>query len=287
MQEVEFQCERGKIAGLRMGNPSGAKVLALHGWLDNAASFLPIAPYLQQFDLVALDLPGHGKSDHRAPGYDYVFVDWVHDVLDVLDALEWPRAHILGHSMGGAIASLLAAGQSDRLLSLTMIEALGALAGSSKHAARRWHDAVSTRRHFKLKMADQRSFDLNTAVRARLAATPMTAEDAELIVQRNLIQTGDDLYQWRSDRRLRWPTAVRLSEETAQSLLRAITLPTLLIAADPPSVFMYEAIRDQRLACLPQAQRHVLTGGHHLHMEQPLAVASIIAQWLPQHDAAL
>ena len=82
MQEVTLDTARGPLAALRGGDPSGPKLLCLHGWLDNAASFLPLAPHLAGFDWVALDLPGHGASSHRAPGYDYAFADWLHDVLE-------------------------------------------------------------------------------------------------------------------------------------------------------------------------------------------------------------
>ena len=81
--------------------------------------------------MVALDLPGHAGSDHRAPGYDYMLVDWIHDVLDALDALEWQRTLLLGHSMGGAIATLGAVAAPERIARLALIEALGPLAGDS------------------------------------------------------------------------------------------------------------------------------------------------------------
>ncbi|MGH8027673.1 MAG: alpha/beta fold hydrolase, partial [Pseudoxanthomonas sp.] len=60
MQEVAFDVPLGRVTGLRSGTMGVTKVLALHGWLDNAASFLPLAAYLPGVDLVMLDLPGHG-----------------------------------------------------------------------------------------------------------------------------------------------------------------------------------------------------------------------------------
>ena len=62
MKEISLDTARGPIVGLRSGDPDGPKLLALHGWLDNAASFVPLMPELARYDFVALDLPGHGAS---------------------------------------------------------------------------------------------------------------------------------------------------------------------------------------------------------------------------------
>ena len=115
MQEISLDTARGTITALQSGNLDGEKILCLHGWLDNAASFIPLMPSLENYHVVALDMPGHGGSQHRLPGYDYVFVDWIHDVLDAMDSLGWQKAHLLGHSMGGAIATIVAASAPERI----------------------------------------------------------------------------------------------------------------------------------------------------------------------------
>src|SRR3546814_404711 len=75
MREFELETPAGRIAGLRCGEPGMPRVLALHGWLDNAASFVPLAVEFERIgtrvDLVAPDLPGHGRSAHLPPGADY------------------------------------------------------------------------------------------------------------------------------------------------------------------------------------------------------------------------
>ena len=55
------------VAGLRSPGTGGQRVLALHGWLDNAASFVPLAAQLPGLELVAIDLPGHrsGRASCR------------------------------------------------------------------------------------------------------------------------------------------------------------------------------------------------------------------------------
>ena len=87
--EIRLPTGRGELAALRAGTPGGPPLLALHGWLDNAASFEPLFAELAGFDLVALDLAGHGVLAHCVAGYDYVYLDWLHDVLDALDVLGW------------------------------------------------------------------------------------------------------------------------------------------------------------------------------------------------------
>ncbi len=278
MQEIFLDGARGRIAALRAGNPDGVALLAMHGWLDNAASFVPLLPYLRAFDVVALDLPGHGASDHRAPGYDYFFFDWIHDALDALDALGWSRAHLLGHSMGAAIATLLAAATPERVRRLALIESLGPVAVAADTAAQRLRAAVLARRS--VAQRPRRVIpDLDTAVASRLAVGDMRAEAARMIVARNLegVEGG---WRWRSDPRLVLPSHLRITEEAALAIVAAVEAPTLLIAADPAPPYFTEALRESRVARLRDGRRIVVRGGHHLHMEQPEVVGPILRDFL-------
>ncbi|RZA20347.1 MAG: alpha/beta fold hydrolase, partial [Lysobacteraceae bacterium] len=128
MREAGIDIPLGRIAALRT-HGDGPRVLALHGWLDNAASFIPLSPHLHQLDVVAIDLPGHGRSAHLPAGTDYSFVGAMNAVLDVADALGWARFALLGHSMGAGIASLIAAACPQRIERLLAIDALRAGGG--------------------------------------------------------------------------------------------------------------------------------------------------------------
>jgi pimeloyl-ACP methyl ester carboxylesterase len=278
LRELRLESPRGELAALRGGTPGGPRLLCLHGWLDNAASFLPLAPALADFDLVALDLPGHGASAHRAPGHDYAFADWIHDVLDALDGLGWDRADLLGHSMGGAIACAVAAAAPARVRRLALVEALGPIAGDPAAAGTRLREAVAARRA--LAGRPPRVIpDVDTAVAARLAASRMTPEAARLIVERNLRRVEGG-HAWRSDPRLTLPTQLRLTEETVQAMLRAIEAPVLVVAADPAPVYFSPEVRTQRMACLADGRLEVIAGGHHLHMEQAPRVAAPLRDFL-------
>lgn len=279
MQEISLSTARGIVTALQSGNPEGEKILCLHGWLDNAASFVPLMPLLEKYHVVALDMPGHGGSQHRMAGYDYVFVDWIHDVLDVLDSLGWQQAHLLGHSMGGAIATIVAASAPERVNKLLLIEALGPIAGIADEAGMRLRQAVAARRKLDKDKSARIIPDLETAVNARLAASKMTRDAARLIVQRNL-QEVEGGYAWRSDPRMMLPTHVRTDESFIRSWIRAIEAKTLVIAADPAPVYFSPEQRAGRLAELKHGSVAVIPGGHHLHMEQPELVGKNILDFL-------
>ena len=278
MREVAFDTVFGRLAGLRFGT-GGAPVLALHGWLDNAASFVPLAPHLHGVDLVALDLPGHGASAHLPPSAEYAQAGAARAVLAAADALGWSRFALLGHSMGGAIATLLAAAAPARVMRLALIEALGGLVDDETNTARRLREAfdaaaspAGTRR---------RVFpDPATAVRARLQAGGLSEDAARLIVARGLAPAGDGGFAWRSDARLTRPTAVRMTEAQMRDIISAIDCPVRLVHAVPAFEYFPADVRDARAACLRDVEVIALDGGHHLHMEQPEAVAAVLADFL-------
>jgi pimeloyl-ACP methyl ester carboxylesterase len=281
MREIRLPGGRGELAALRFGDPDGTKLLALHGWLDNAASFVPLAASLEDFDVVALDLPGHGASAHRAAGYDYVYVDWLHDVLDALDALGWARVHLLGHSMGATLASTRAAAAPERVAKLALVEGLGPLGGPAESAGTRLREAVAARRALDARRDDAPRVikDIDTALAARLQATPMREADARLIVERNL-QAVPGGWSWRSDPRLRLPSSTRLPEAAIRAILQAIEAPTLLVAAEPSPPYFPPSLRAERVACLRDASLHVLEGGHHLHMERAPEIGALLRDFL-------
>lgn len=114
-----------RIALLDNGRQGKPLVIALHGWLDNGASFLPLAPHLAECHLVCIDLPGHGHSDHKPT--PYVFVDWLDDLHQIAQAAGWQRFILLGHSLGALIASAYAGVFPEQIVRLILLEGLGPL----------------------------------------------------------------------------------------------------------------------------------------------------------------
>ncbi|WP_226467239.1 alpha/beta fold hydrolase [Luteimonas panaciterrae] len=296
MQEFSLDIPLGRITGLRGGTPGAPRVLALHGWLDNAASFVPLSAHLSGIELVAPDLPGHGGSVHLPRGADYSFAGAMHNVLDIADALGWDRFALLGHSMGAGIASLVAAASPQRITRFLAIEALGALPETPERTVTRLREAVAATRALAGKRL--RTFpSLETAVRARMQAGALGVSEmaARLLVDRGAraVHTDEGLggYEWSSDPRLTLPTMVRMTVEQVRNLIAGIECPTRVIYADPPQPYLPEPLRSENVALLPRGERVIVPGTHHLHMEQPAVVAAAIGDFLirvdPEFDSSL
>ncbi|MEJ7747293.1 MAG: alpha/beta hydrolase [Luteimonas sp.] len=282
MHDIALDTPLGRIHALRSaaGGPSGIapRVLALHGWLDNAASFVPLSQHLHDVDLVAIDLPGHGRSAHLPPGADYSFAGAVNAVLDSADALGWDEFALLGHSMGAGIGSLVAAACPQRITRFVAIEALGALAEVPERTVERMRDAIAAARALPGKRL--RVFpDIDMAVRARMQSNGLSEPAARLLAVRGVraVQGG---HTWSSDPQLTLPTMQRMTEAQISNLVAGIACPTRVIFANPAQVYLPDALRRARVALLPRGELIVLDGTHHLHMEDPRAVAAAIGDFL-------
>lgn len=277
--EIRTQVPLGELTGLQWGDPAAPALIALHGWLDNAASFTRLAPLLAAKQrVIALDLPGHGHSLHL-PGADhrYHLVDQVDVVLEFADALRLPRFDLLGHSLGAGIATLAAAAAPARVGRLALIEGLGPLADEGVQTLTRWQSAYA---HRVRAQRPARTFaTIDAAVAARVAVGGLDPDEAYPIIARNL-RAVDGGYAWRSDRRLRHTTPVRIEEQQLRRILGGVTAPALLILAEPASPYLPAAMMAARAACVRDIHVEHLAGPHHLHIRHPGEVAARIAAFL-------
>jgi pimeloyl-ACP methyl ester carboxylesterase len=248
----------------------GLPIIALHGWLDNAASFIPLAEHLAGYHLLALELPGHGRSGHLPAAARYHLADNLHWLAAVADAMGWQRFLLLGHSMGAAIATLAAAAMPQRVIALGLIDGLGPLAFTPRQE-------VDRLRHFFATGAAARSSrpfaDPAAAARARMKHSryPISLAAATVLSERNLCREGEG-YAWCYDERLKAASSHYYSEEQVRGILATIECPSLLLSAEQGALAGWEGLCARRDA-LTGLQVVELAGGHHLHMERPDVVA--------------
>lgn len=262
VDELRFEVNGQLIAARATGPVEGLPVLALHGWLDNAASFRALSPALEGVRLIALDLIGHGFSDHRPAGTPYYIWDNLTDVIGVADELGWSRFHLLGHSMGASICSLLAGAFPERVESLVLIEGLGPLVDTPAEAPEQMARAIRSRSRRKRSARFYASME--DAVQARMRGRfPVGEKAARWLVERSLVHTARG-FRWRSDPALNLPSVLRMTEEQVRAFLERICCPTLLVLGTDGIATELTAAR---AACIARLQQISLEGGHHLHLE--------------------
>lgn len=261
------------------GKADAPPLLALHGWLDNAGSFARLAPLLaDRWRFIALELPGHGHSDHLPAGLHYHFVDYVRCVLAATETLGLQRYNLLGHSLGAGISALVAAAQPERIERLLLIEGLGPIGDDGHLTLRRFRDAMTTHATGR----SLRAFpSIEKAISARTMASGLPGEQARPIVERGLRETTDG-WHWRSDPRLNRPSPLRTAEAQIHALLQGIEAPTALLLARPDTPYLPGPQMQARANCVGDIAVTHMDGGHHLHLEHPSAVADWASKHLPQ-----
>jgi pimeloyl-ACP methyl ester carboxylesterase len=277
-QSLQLDLDDIRLAALAWGPPEGRPVLATHGWLDNAATMTGLAPLLCEvlpLRIVCLDLPGHGLSEHKRGPYH--FIDWVADVLQAADALGWQTFSLLGHSMGAGLSTLVAGTMPERIERCVLLEGLGPLTEEPQHAARRL--ARSLRAEQRKQDKQKRLFDgPETAAERLREAAAMAPASARTLIERGLVEV-DGGWNWRADPKLRLDSRMRLSEAQLHSFLAAITCPVLLVRARQGWPFDAELF-SKRAAAVSSLELVDIEGGHHVHLDNPEAVAKLLIPFL-------
>jgi len=253
-------------AGVEWGDPDGYPILALHGWLDNALSFSVIAPFLNEYRLIALDLSGQGLSDHRSSDATYHIWDDVPQLLSVVTTLGLDQLAVLGHSRGAAIAVLLATALEDRCARLLLLDGMLPRPTPDESAVEQF--LQSQRDHLGLPNHQPRFFeDIEGFVGARVRLG-FSESSARLLAPRALREIADG-WTLVHDPRLNHASAVKLSPGMCRAFYAAMTKPTLALVAEKG--LRVRGGLEASLAAvaeIPNCRVEQVPGSHHTHMEE-------------------
>ncbi|MEM1111762.1 MAG: alpha/beta fold hydrolase [Pseudomonadota bacterium] len=283
-RELGWQAGGLHIAGLGWGQPGARPVLALHGWLDNAASFSQLGPRLIGCECVALDLTGHGRSAHRSTDATYQIWDDLPQIASVIDQLGWQEFDLLGHSRGAVIACLLGAAMPERVKRLVLLDGIGPYPAGEESADQRLRKFIDDRQ--RLLARELKVYDTEQeAITVRQAQDKMPPEAAALISRRNLRAGPAGFgYSWSTDPRLRGTSAVKFSQAQVEEIWRSLSMPGLLLLADPGQ--NYAGMREWATGVaesMPDMRVETFAGGHHFHMEAAAAeIAGRIVEFLQE-----
>lgn len=275
-KHIDLMINSMKFSALEWGASGQFPVLALHGWLDNAASFYRIAPHLTNCHIVAIDMAGHGQTDHRIGSSSYHCFDDIREVFCIADNLGWKRFAILGHSRGAIIGALAAGTFPDRITHLGLIEGVLMEGIDPEKSPQQLASAIRG-----LDYQANKSLtvypDVKTAIQARERGMfPLSHDAAKAITERGL-KTIEGGFCWSSDPRLLAPTPVKLTHQQFASFINNISAACELVMGKKGLQDSYSDYLNE-VASYPFIKSHLLEGGHHLHMEDDAEAVATIFQ---------
>lgn len=280
-KERQFTLNGLTFCAMEWGDDSGEPVIALHGWLDNAATFINLAPHLQGLHIIALDMAGHGKSAHRLGCGAYSFWDDLQDIFALADKLGWSRFSLLGHSRGAIISVIAASVFPERVKRLALIEGVSPEPLSADNAPQQMAQSLKYLASLQRKPRTVYSTE-QAAIVARMNGMFVLSEAAATPLTQRGIRKVTGGYSWSSDIRLMAPSPLKLTQEHISVFLRTIKCPVKLILAEEGLPKIYPTLITM-LKAFPHIPYCILPGGHHLHLEsEHLSVANVLTSFFSE-----
>ncbi len=280
-KDCEFHLNGMTLRGRRWGDEGGMSVLALHGWLDNCASFdflvpLMLAPDPKKYDIVALDLAGHGLSDRRSGMSAYNIWQDIIELLLVTEQLGWTEFALMGHSRGAMISMLFAATYPEKITHLAAIEGLLPGTATEEQAPAQLRMALEGIRSSFHKPSNYHA-SLDAAVKARERGfMPLIHPDALALAKRAVRQSEKGFY-WCYDPKLLAPSEIKLTPGQVKAFVDEFhkqypdpappgQKPVAVFIVGNTGILDWFSDSIETLKNYPGIKVEHLEGGHHLHM---------------------
>ena len=283
---------------MQWGTPSPGKtpLVMVHGWMDVAASFQFVIDALKDDHwVIAPDWRGFGLTD--TPSTDnFWFPDYLADLDQLLDHFVGERpVNLLGHSMGGHIATMYSGIRPERIQKLINLEGFGMPTTRPAQAPSRlaqWMDQLKAVQRGEM---DLKPYPNLEAVAQRLIKTnPRLGTDKAHWLAQHWARANDQ-GEWRilGHAAHKVVNAQLFKVDETQAIYERITAPTLCVVASSDSMSQWWQARYtldefmQRIAAVPNINHAVIEdAGHMLHHDQPEQLAHLIENFLAQAQNA-
>jgi pimeloyl-ACP methyl ester carboxylesterase len=276
----DLQAVSGRVASgdveifyRKFGKPGRTPVLIVHGlsffsydWID------PAKRMAHEREVVAIDMRGFGESDW-SPGRDYKLETLSSDVTNVLDALGWKKAVLMGHSFGGRVCLATAGWKPERAAGLVLVDFAPDLAPAGRrHVAERIGRQPDIFSSVDEAMAyhGHNNVSANSPLRARWQA---------------FLRQTDHGYVLRRDLHYRDNFKRALEGQSSPvpaflwPMLSELKIPVLIIRASQSD--MFEAATLEKARSLNPAITGIeLVGSHDLAGDNPAGLSSAINEFL-------
>jgi pimeloyl-ACP methyl ester carboxylesterase len=254
--------------------PPGPGVILVHGGAAHSHWWDHVAPALcQAHRVVAVDLSGHGDSDHRPR---YLLRTWADEIMALGRAagIEGPPL-VIGHSMGGWVALATGAAYGSAVAGIIAIDAprRGGAPGEA---------ASATRSVF----GPRRAYASHAEALSRFRTVPEQPDSLPFIldhIARTSLREHDGTWTWKFD-----PAASRRDRPPASALVAQLTCPLAILRAENGimSADIGASLRAETGRWVPVIE--IPLAGHHIMLDQPLslisALRSLLSLWASERD---
>ncbi|GAM24099.1 hypothetical protein SAMD00019534_072740 [Acytostelium subglobosum LB1] len=278
-EEISIPIGTGIVVAAKAWGPNNSKhrVMALHGWLDNANSFDVVGPVLasQGVRVICIDFIGHGRSPHKPTWCNLYYTDYITQVIDVADALGWKTFTILGHSMGAGIGSILAATVPHIVEKIICLDFIGLMSREQDQLqaiqfAMQSRESLMKRKPFLYPSKESivEKLKTNNPFIADDAARRLLARSIETVIS----PSGDQMYKMRHDPRLVGPSIFTMREHEVLVMLKSIVCPVMLVWGTVSAQQFgmkknWPEVMQARMECIKNLKTFKVDGSHHFHME--------------------
>jgi pimeloyl-ACP methyl ester carboxylesterase len=289
MNDTTFQQPRDhyiESRGVRLhyvewGDPQLETLLLVHGNRDQCRSWDFFVAELQKthprsFHIVALDLRGHGQSEWNAPRRGYRHEDFLFDLSAAFYCIGKERINLIGHSLGGSMATLFTGCFPHRIKNLILVEAIGPYAKQDDEVPDILAEQVEGK-----ELNLERTLQVNleeaaAAIKKRFSSIP--DEVCTYMARFGTSKTETGLV-WKHDPRLRVHSLSPLSESQVRAFIRRINCPTLIVYGSDSG--FTKSTRASRLSLFSTAKVvEVPRTGHHVPHERPVELAQMVSSFL-------
>ncbi len=254
----------------------GPALVLLHGFTGTGQDMARVAGALDaDFDTIAPDLPGHGKSVGDAGVTAYGFEDCVDRLAATLEATGHHRAHWLGYSMGARLALGCAVRHPESVASLLLIGARAGIEDPDERVSRRRADEALADR---IEAMGMEAFVTEWLGQSLFASQRRLGR--EFLEERRRERLVNDARELAASLRGTGPGA----QPSLHGALARVDVPVLLVAGSLDTTFVGYA-RDLARR-LPDAEVcEIADAGHAVHLEQPVAFIDAARKFLRRATA--
>lgn len=270
-------------------------MLAIHGWQDNCGTFDRLIPLLPEgLSVLAIDLPGHGKSSHYPKGMQYfLFWDGIALIRRIVKYHKWTKLVLLGHSLGGALSFLYASCFNDEndTAKFISIDIAGPTVRDHVKLASQTGDSIDKALMYeKLPITKMPCYNYEDMIELVLHAYAgsVDLESVKILMKRGMAPAPAHLnkegYHFSRDLRLKVSMMGMFNEEQVLTYAKQIRCEMLNIRGVPgmnfgdPNVYpkVIEAVRENAKRVVYEE----VEGTHHLHLVTPERISEAVTDFL-------